>query len=112
MNYKQINFEERVKIEYLFSECKNRVSYIASEIKRSKSTIAREIKRNSTKGKYIAIKAQSYYLNRFISKHKSPESCTQNFLAYLKNTLTRNGMELSLLEQELKLRNQTFQYHL
>ena len=79
MNYKQINFEERVKIEYLFSECKNRVSYIASKIKRSKSTIAREIKRNSTKGKYIAIKAQSYYLNRFISRHKSPEKLYPEF---------------------------------
>ncbi len=79
MNYKmkssylQINFEERVKIEYLLNDCLFNISKIANILKRSKSSIKREIDRNISKGKYIAKEAHKLYLKRFTSKHKNPE---------------------------------------
>ncbi|TCG10279.1 helix-turn-helix domain-containing protein, partial [Mycoplasma marinum] len=71
-HYKQINFEERVKIEYFLNECLESISKIAKRLKRAKSTIKREIERNLFKGKYIAQKANDIYLKRFITKHKLP----------------------------------------
>ena len=111
MNYKQINFEERVKIEYLFSECKNKISYITSEIKSSKSAIVREIKRNSTKGKYIVIKTQTYYLNRLISKQKIPEKLYPKFSSLFKKYFDKKWHGVESAWAGIKLKNQTFQWH-
>ena len=108
MNYKQINFEERVKIEYLFSECKNKISYITSEIKRSKSAIAREILLRTNilwlRHKHIIL-IDLFLIKRFL------KSCTQNSRLFKKYFDKKwHGVESAWAG--IKLKNQTFQWHL
>jgi len=64
-------YEERVKIEFLFSESYG-VSKIARKISRSKSSVSDEIKLNSVKGVYTAKKAQlKAYQRRWRAKFQS-----------------------------------------
>ena len=81
MNYKQLNYDERIKIDFFWNECKYKISKIAKLLNRSWKTIKRELERNSIKNKYIASEAEKLYKIRFKEKQLMP---SEKYLEFTK----------------------------
>jgi IS30 family transposase len=70
-SYKQLSYEERVKIDTLKREGKS-LRYISKVLGRSPNTISLELKNNKVKNAYIPKKAEhKKYVKRYLSKRDS-----------------------------------------
>jgi IS30 family transposase len=68
MKYKQLEYEERVKIALLYEQGKS-IRYIANMLNRSPNTVSRELREKKGGGVYTAKKAQhKTYWKRYYSK--------------------------------------------
>lgn len=78
--FKQLNYEERIKIEVLHDKGKS-IRYIAKYLKRSPNTISKELKERKVNGFYLSKKAQhKAYLKRYLSKKDCMKVSKDSFL--------------------------------